>query len=371
MYQNNTIGKHTMRKKPVQQQFNFDIVKKLENYSSTVDELRSGMFAPIAKIPHNSLIYKNFVANKNVRTIENSWGKVELRNRILTQIHRDIIDAILSVSKEMNKINSGIEVYFSTTDVLKKLKQKNLKNHKWLREKIKEIADFRVVLSKNGEDRSFNIFVEDDASEEKGLNRVVFTNRYLKFFDESLLINYKNELDKLLEVDSALLKAIIRFFWTHSTPKFSISIEGSDEKKGLLETIGFPMDSIRIVQRAKKEIRDNKEYLAEYGIIYEEDKKNKLTYLKSSFDNKISFYNSLKDKSILLDNSIDDDIEELVDKYSNIILKDSDNSLSFELSDIKVENSRYSIVTKDGVSINLENIDSIDSLKEYLENISQ
>jgi hypothetical protein len=360
-----------MNNKPLQQHFNFDIVKKLENYSSTVDELRSGMFAPIAKIPHNSLIYKNFVENRNIRVIENSWGKVELRNRILTQIHRDIIDAILSVSKEMNKINSGIEVYFSTTDVLKKLKQKNLKNHKWLREKIKEIADFRVVLSKNGEDRSFNIFTEDDSSEAKGLNRVVFTNRYLKFFDESLLINYKNELDKLLEVDSALLKAIIRFFWTHSTPKFSISIEGNDDKKGLLETIGFPMDSIRIVQKAKKEIKDNQEFLKEYGIVYEEDKKNKLVYLKSSFENKISFLSaSPKEKVEKIESTkslFDSEVTNIVKEYKNKKLKDSDNGIIFKIVDIFTKNETYSILTAEGVTISLENIHKIEDLKSFLE----
>jgi hypothetical protein len=360
-----------MEKKPIQQHFNFDIVKKLENYSSTVDELRSGMFAPIAKIPHNSLIYKNFIENRNIRIIENSWGKVELRNRILTQIHRDIIDAILSVSKEMNKINSGIEVYFSTTDVLKKLKQKNLKNHTWLREKIKEIADFRVVLSKNGEDRSFNIFTEDDSSEGKGLNRVVFTNRYLKFFDESLLINYKNELDKLLEVESALLKAIIRFFWTHSSPKFSISIEGNNNKKGLLETIGFPMDSIRIVQKAKKEIRDNQEFLKEYGIIYEEDKKNKLSYLKSSFDNKISFLSANKEITQIPTKTtktlFDSELSKLVDEYKDKKIKDNDNGLVFKIADIFIKNNVYSILTQEGVTISLENIIKIDELNQFLE----
>jgi SET domain-containing protein len=55
----------------------------------------------------------------------------------------------------------------------------------------------------------------------------------------------------------------------------------------LLQTIGFPMESIRTKQTAIKEIRDSAELLKDYGITYEP--KTKLIYRKASFDNSITF----------------------------------------------------------------------------------
>ena len=60
----------------------------------------------------------------------------------------------------------------------------------------------------------------------------------------------------------------------------------------LLETIGFPLESIRMKQKAIKEIKDNADILKEYGIIFEP--KLKLIYRKSSFENDITFMKSKK-----------------------------------------------------------------------------
>jgi hypothetical protein len=57
----------------------------------------------------------------------------------------------------------------------------------------------------------------------------------------------------------------------------------------LLKTVGFPIESIRMKQKAIKEIKDNIDFLAEYGIIFEP--KSKLIYRKNSFDNNITFMN--------------------------------------------------------------------------------
>jgi len=55
----------------------------------------------------------------------------------------------------------------------------------------------------------------------------------------------------------------------------------------LLQTIGFPLESIRMKQKAIKEIKDNTKLLLDYGIIFEP--KSKLIYRKGSFENKITF----------------------------------------------------------------------------------
>ena len=65
--------------------------------------------------------------------------------------------------------------------------------------------------------------------------------------------------------------------------------------ENLLKTVGFPLESIRMKQKAVKEIKDNTELLLEYGIIFEP--KSKLIYRKGSFENGITFIKGNIDKT--------------------------------------------------------------------------
>jgi len=73
----------------------FDVVNKFEKTITTVNELRTGIFAPIDKISANSKTYKDFISNNRKRTIETSWGKTIIKGNILTQTHRDLLDCII------------------------------------------------------------------------------------------------------------------------------------------------------------------------------------------------------------------------------------------------------------------------------------
>ena len=70
----------------------FDVLDKIERSTSTVEELRVPIFAPVVQIAKNSSTYKEFIQNKNVRKIKTKWGEVEIRNRLLTQVHKDLLD---------------------------------------------------------------------------------------------------------------------------------------------------------------------------------------------------------------------------------------------------------------------------------------
>jgi len=273
----------------------FDVIKKFEKTITTVNELRTGIFAPIDKISANSKTYKDFIANNRKRTIQTSWGKTIIKGNILTQTHRDLLDCIIAGAKEIKELEGGaIAVYFSTTDVLKSYSGKTNTNTKWLKDKLDEIQNSSIEFKQeNGKDYySFSIIDSHAYSTKHNSFGLVLTPAYRKFFEEQLTINYKKELPKLLQVKSALLRSIIRFFWSHSS--------GSTmEITNLLKTVGFPIESIRMKQKAIKEIKDNVEYLAEYGIIFEP--KSKLIYRTSSFENSISFMGGKSTTKELLD----------------------------------------------------------------------
>ena len=281
-----------MKKKKQQLTLDFDVIQKFEKTISTVNELRTGIFAPIDKISANSKTYKDFIQNNRKRSIETSWGKTIIKGNILTQTHRDLLDCIIAGAKEIKELEGGgIAIYFSTTDILKSYSGKQNTNTKWLKDKLDEIQNSSIEFKQeNTQDYySFSIIDSHAYSTKHNSFGLILTPAYRKFFEEQLTINYKKELPKLLKVKSALLKAIIRFFWTHS-------VSSTMDIVTLLKTIGFPIDSIRMKQKAVKEIKDNTDLLLEYGIVFEP--KSKLIYRKNSFENSISFLGSVKQETL-------------------------------------------------------------------------
>ena len=272
-----------MAKKKNQLKLDFDVVHKFEKTLTTANELRTGIFAPIDKISANSKTYKDFIENGRKRAIETSWGKTIVKGNILTQIHRDLLDCIIAGAKEIKELEGGaIAVYFSTTDILKSYSGKVNTNTRWLKDKLDEIQNSSIEFKQNNtkDYYSFSIIDSHAFSTKHNSFGLVLTPAYRKFFEEQLTVNYKKELPKLLKVKSALLRAIIRFFWSHS-------VSSNMDIANLLKTVGFPVESIRMKQKAVKDIKDNIELLSEYGIVFEP--KSNLIYRKSSFENNITF----------------------------------------------------------------------------------
>jgi len=279
--------------KKTQLVLDFDVVKKFEKTISTANELRTGIFAPIDKISANSKTYKDFIENNRKRTILTSWGKTIVKGNILTQTHRDLLDCIITSAKEIKELDGGsIAVYFSTTEVLKSYSGKVNTNTKWLKDKLDEIQNSSIEFKQNSsiEYYSFSIIDSHAFSKKHNSFGLVLTSAYRKFFEEQLTINYKKELPKLLKVKSALLRSIIRFFWSHS-------VASNMDIENLLKTVGFPIESIRMKQKAIKEIKDSVEILSDCGIVFEP--KSKLIYRKKSFENQITFMKGNIDKNLL------------------------------------------------------------------------
>jgi len=283
-----------MAKKKHQLTLEFDVVQKFEKTLTTANELRTGIFAPIDKISANSKTYKDFIENNRRRTIETSWGKTIVKGNILTQIHRDLLDCIIAGAKDVKELEGGaIAIYFSTTDILRSYSGKVNTNTKWLKDKLDEIQNSSIEFKQNNtkDYYSFSIIDSHAFSTKHNSFGLVLTPAYRKFFEEQLTINYKKELPKLLKVKSALLRSIIRFFWSHS-------IGSNMDIENLLKTVGFPLESIRMKQKAIKDIKDNVELLEKYGIVFEP--KSKLIYRKASFQNSITFMKGKPSKSLLL-----------------------------------------------------------------------
>ena len=247
----------------------FDVVEKIEKSTTSITELRVPIFAPVQKLSGNSVTAQEFKKNGGIRTIETSWGKVEIRGRkLLTQVHRDLLDCIYTHASHVKpQPNGEVIVLFSQTKILKEYsgdeKSKSVeKQTKWLREKIKEIRDITVnYVNGKGDSFDFNLISHLDYMDEYKSYSITLDNRYLKFYERELSINYKKELPQLLKVDSALIKAILRWFFTHKN-------ESTYKLLTVLEALGFPVDSPKTLQVAKRDIKSRVEELQSFGIDY-------------------------------------------------------------------------------------------------------
>ena len=250
----------------------FDVVGKIENSTASVTELRVPIFSPVQKLSGNSVTAREFKKNGGIRAIETSWGQVEIRGRkLLTQVHRDLLDCIYTHANNIMRLPNGeVTIQFSQTKILKEYSgdEKSASwatQTKWLREKIKEIRDITInYVSNKGDSFDFNLISHLDYLEDINTYAITLDPRYIKFYERELSINYKRELPKLLKIQSALVKAILRWFFTHKDEsKFKLIT--------VLEALGFPVDSPKTLQTAKRELKTSVEEFKSFGIDYDPD----------------------------------------------------------------------------------------------------
>jgi len=229
--------------------------------NATVTELRVGIFAPITQITATSAIQKDFIAAGRVRKVETAWGSVKVKGNILTQIHRDVIDAIFATaSYSETTVRGNIALFFSGYEVQEFLGRKSKTNNTWLKKKLDEIKTTNVEFTdKVGNTHDFNLTDSGGYSVKKDSFVIVFTEGYMNFFQKQVSVNYKNEMKKLMDVDDALIKAMVRFFFTHAN---GMSIELIN----LLDILGYPTHIPASLKKARRAVREHQKELEEFSI---------------------------------------------------------------------------------------------------------
>ena len=258
---------------------------KIKYSTSTVEELRVPIYAPVKQLPPQSVAMKDFKSNNNVRILKTKWGQVEIRNRLLTQTHKDIMDLIFTYKKKIKRLENGsIALYFSQSEISKQYSHTVdtddsspvSKNLQWFRKKLDEIADCRIQYKDNaGNEIDFRIIVKKAFSVEEDLFGIVLDPNYIEFYEKGLSVNYSSKIPDLLTVESPLVKSIIRFFFTHKALNLSLD--------NVLETVGFPLPaSDRTLQSAKKTLRESVNVFKIFDIEYNAEKE--IFYYKGTDD---------------------------------------------------------------------------------------
>jgi len=281
---------------------------KAEICNSTASQMRTLMFAPVIKYKQNPA-YKEFIKNNMILKFKNGDDNLQVRNRFLTQIHRDILDLIL-LRAEKKQIKEGFLIVseFSEYEILKQLGHKYKENRKWFREKIRELQDINIVLENSKKEISFHILRGYRMNKLTGQHAVFFDNSYINYFySRDIGVNYKHLINDIVELDSPILKAIVRFIISNSFDKFKMSLVN------ILEKIGINKENTgeRQYRKIIKTVKDSKAILKDkFNIILTDGDIIEYEYKKD-----ISFYSINKEQAdsvlpILIKNTEDEELEE-------------------------------------------------------------
>jgi len=208
-------------------------IENTDRACSTVLENSISIFLPLKRID-KSAIYKKFIENGNSLTIIHPvFEKIEIRNRLLGQIHKDILEVLLTSVKIHNKDTKSFSICASSYYILKRLGLPT-GNKAWLEKKIREIADCRLIIDFKDTNKTFNFgfissILEEKLKGSRGYT-IRFSPEYTHFLAKSELLDYSNYVNDILTLKSPLVKAIVRYMLINNGNNSQIKISNLLEK---------------------------------------------------------------------------------------------------------------------------------------------
>ncbi len=247
---------------------------KIENSTNLLEDMRVSPFLPLTKLSEKSITFKKFVENKNILERQTAWGKILIRNRLLTQVHKDILHAIYVLStihktKRLDNENRMV-MTFNRYELLKKLGMGHSgTSYKRLDEWIKQIKDCVIERTFNDNKDSISFSIIDDLIKNDDYYGVVLSKNYSKRFATEMTMNITNRFDEIVAIKgegSGIIKSIIEHFLTHEASednKVHIKLEK------ITNIINYPVDSVKQISIIKKILFVNSEELGKFGITFD------------------------------------------------------------------------------------------------------
>jgi len=292
---------------------------KAEICNSTASQMRTLMFAPVVKYKQNPA-FKEFIKNNMILKFQNGEDSLQVRNRFLTQLHRDVLDLMLKKAK-LKAVKEGYVLVseFSEYEMLEELGHKYKNNTVWFRNIIREFQDINIIWKNNKREVSFHILRGYRINKLTGQHAVIFDDSYINYFySRDIGVNYKHLINDIVALDSPILKAIVRFVISNSFEKFKMSLINILEKIGIKRENGE-----RQYQKIIKTVKDNKDLLKEkFNIVLTDG-----DIVEYEYNQNISFYNKNQEQAesvlpILIKNTEEKEnlklkLKELVEKFNN------------------------------------------------------
>ncbi len=240
--------------------------------SSTATQTRIPIFAPTKR-----------VTRKFVSEVESQWGTAKIEGP-LTQIHRSIIDILLTCYPQRRMAGGEIAVVFPMYGLLSRLGQSTgLSDRKWLKQKLTELRraslNIKAQLPDGARvDIETGIINEHRAVQKDGTVRygVVFSEPYVNYVLADIGIRYTMEqLSTILELD-AVPQAVARFALTHRALNMTVT--------DIFGHIGVSGISNRAIRKHVKAVHDSSQALSKLGLQLQGEGKTAVLHRRKSLD---------------------------------------------------------------------------------------
>jgi hypothetical protein len=228
-------------------------------YTNTVTQMR----VPIFSAPRRT---KN---KKNKLIIKNTWGQAEIIGN-LNCYHRDIIDCIFSIGRVFITDEGHVWCIFELQQLLKKINRSKY-DHAYVKEKLQDLLTSQLIVKTDKVTIHTTIIYEfgyTDRIKIKGKNTkyyvVKFTNRYIEFYKQDIIVCYNDIIDQLMAVKNPTIRTLIRFMISHQSHSTTI--------ENVLKYINAIDDTTSRRNKNKKiqEVIKHKEILAKFCIYINE-----------------------------------------------------------------------------------------------------
>lgn len=244
--------------------------------STTAAQTRIPIFAPTKRVT------RNFVTE-----VESKWGTAKIEGP-LTQVHRSILDVLLTCYPQKKMKGGSIAVVFPLHDLLKRLGQSTgTTDSKWVKGKLTELRQASLSIKAQLPDGSrveieTGIINEHRAVHKNGTTRygVVFSEPYVNYVQSDIGFRYTTEqLETILSLD-AVPQAVARFALTHRALNMSIT--------DIFSHIGVTGISERAIRKHVATVHESADLLKALGLDLRGDGKDSILFRRKHLKNEES-----------------------------------------------------------------------------------
>jgi len=305
-------------------------IPNIDRACSTVFENSLSIFLPFKRID-KSKIYNEFIKNGKTLEIDNDLiEKIEIRNQLLGQTHKDILEILLTTPKIYNKTTAQFKVKITAYNLTKRLKR-NRGKRQWVIEKVKDIAGCRINLyfnnhKKDRVDFNFNFISSIKTTNENEIE-ITFTPEYTYFLMKNELLDYSRYIDDIMDlenqikriqkkiglkrtINSEFIKAVVRYMLIHKIDNNKVDIEQLIERLKLRSIM------------SKRELNENLQDLQRKEMQYLLKEKFGISLINQ---NKTIAFNPIKGKPI---HHLKDENNFIKDAFNNLININSNKILA-------------------------------------------
>jgi hypothetical protein len=217
-----------------------DAVPNINRAVTSILENSIAIFLPYKRIDKSNAFIK-FENNDRTLAIKNDvFEQVEVKGRLLGQIHKDVLEAILSTKKTFDPDDTYFKVRTTAYKLLQKM-HRDTSGKKWLLKQIEHISQSRVKIY-YGQDETFDFaFISSIRTMEDGKTiEINFTREYTYFLAYNELVDYSNYINDIMglqknireieekirqkkgivfragTINQEFIKAVVRYMLTHS-----------------------------------------------------------------------------------------------------------------------------------------------------------